>query len=100
TNVGPKNPPRFPTELIKAIPPAAAVPLRNPVVQAQKGATVDLIPEKARINPAKAMYGFFAVAAMAKPTAAENAEAATCPRRSPFKSERWLTRYITTPATK
>src|SRR5579862_2558672 len=38
---GPANPPRFPTELISAMPTAAAVPLRILVGIAQKGPIVE-----------------------------------------------------------
>src|SRR5438874_939939 len=85
---------------MSAIAPAAAVPLRNPVVQAQNGAMVDLMPQNASTNPANATYGLAANAAIAKPTAALNAEAATTPRRSHRKSEYRPTRYITMPAIK
>src|SRR5437773_564736 len=40
--IGPKNPPRLPTELMNAIPPAEAVPLRKLVASAQKGALAAL----------------------------------------------------------
>lgn len=87
TSVGPTNPPRFPTELINAIPPAAAVPLKNVVERAQKGAIADFNPINDIIRAAIPIYGFCSQALKPKPSAAENAATATCHRLSPVLSE-------------
>ena len=96
TRVGPTNPPRFPTELISAMPPAAAVPLKNVVERAQKGAIADFNPINASISATIAKYGFCNHALNPNPNAAENAVIATCHRLSPVLSEWYPTRSITT----
>ena len=55
--VGPTKPPMLPTELIRAIPPAAAVPLRNPVGMLQKGPSVLQIPVALTHRARKASTG-------------------------------------------
>jgi len=76
TRVGPTNPPRLPTELISAISPAAAVPLKNVVERAQKGPIADFNPTKAIISATIAKYGFYNHALKPNPTAAEKAATA------------------------
>src|SRR5438874_10855286 len=50
---GPKNPPRFPSEFIRAIPAAAAVPLNNDVAVAQNGPCIENVAIRARLTAAR-----------------------------------------------
>ncbi|GBQ97052.1 hypothetical protein AA23498_2805 [Acetobacter nitrogenifigens DSM 23921 = NBRC 105050] len=54
---GPMNPPTVPIVLIKAIPPAAALPLRNLVGIAQKIARAEFTPTRAAVSPNSAISG-------------------------------------------
>src|SRR5216683_4037137 len=49
--LGPTKPPTLPTELIRAMPPAAATPLRNDVGTVQKTGSMLMIPDCARARP-------------------------------------------------
>jgi hypothetical protein len=77
TRVGPKNPPRLPAELMSAIPPAAAVPLKKVVESAQKGPIADFNPTRAIISAIIARYGFCRHALKPNPIAAAKAANAT-----------------------
>src|SRR5205085_688722 len=81
-----------PTELIQAMPPAAATPLRNPVGSDQKTGSVDIVPAWASVRPISApsadfTEGLIAQAVSAQPTVPTKAGTATCQRRSPVRSE-------------
>src|SRR5579875_3467004 len=75
---GPTKPPTLPSEFIKAIPPAAAVPRKNSGGNDQKGPSVDQRPAAAR----------------------QRAASARCHRRSPLRSEDTPTITIATAAQK
>ena len=86
--LGPSSPPRLPTELIRAMPPAAAAPLRNAVGSAQKIGSMLIMPAWARHRPARNSHGDGGPArSSAQPAAARKAAKATWPRRSPVRSE-------------
>src|SRR5206468_7123005 len=55
--LGATKPPRFPTELMRAIPPAAAAPLRKEFGRDQKGPNVLYIPSAASDSAASASHG-------------------------------------------
>jgi hypothetical protein len=50
TSVGPTKPPGLPTELMNAMPPAAAVPVRTEVPTAQKGPVAAFRPMNASVS--------------------------------------------------
>ena len=54
---GPTNPPRFPSELINAIAPAAAVPLKNAVGSDQKTGSALKMPAAATERAIKPRTG-------------------------------------------
>ena len=83
----PKKPPMLATELMSAMPPAAATPERNTLGSVQKTGSILIMPDCARHNPAIATSGVGPHATIAHPIAAANAEPAKCQRRSPVLSE-------------
>src|SRR5439155_4383893 len=84
---GPTNPPRFPTALINAMPPAAPVPRRNAVGSGQNGGVALYSPTAAKQSARKDIAGAPASALTVNPDAASHALPATCHRRSPVRSE-------------
>src|SRR5437899_1641594 len=90
TEYGPANPPRFPTELIRAMPPAAAVPLRNDVGSAQNGPNIHQMPKAVR-HAATSVHAHECrnTEMIARPMAAAKAGTAACHRRSFVWSEWW-----------
>src|SRR2546425_1713119 len=87
TRYGPRNPPRFPIELIKAIPAAAPVPVRKSDDIAQNGPIVPQIPAAANESAASSPRGAFKNAAATRPAAPAKAEPATCQTGSPRGSD-------------
>src|SRR3954452_15250197 len=90
TRYGLTKPPRFPTELIQAMPTPAAAPERGWVGMDQKEDCADRIPMAARARarirvdedrPGKTLQE--------KATAARTAASRKCHRRSPALSEWW-----------
>ena len=79
--------------MINAIPPAAAVPRRNAVGSGQNGGVALYMPTAATHRAANARAGAPARALAPRPAAATHADAATCRRRSPVRSE-WLATAI------
>ncbi|MCC6508883.1 MAG: hypothetical protein IT423_07235, partial [Pirellulaceae bacterium] len=71
------------TELISAMPPAAATPDKNTLGKVQKTGSMLIIPACARHNPTIATDGGGPQATNAHPMAATKAEPAKCQRRSP-----------------
>src|SRR5262245_48105222 len=90
----PTNPPRLPTELIAAIPPAAAVSRRKVCGIDQKGGTAHQIPRAVSDKAPRSRIGFCANAAPANPHAASVGEAIAYRFRSPVRSERRATTTI------
>src|SRR5579883_2598866 len=97
---GPTKPPTLPSEFIKAIPPAAAVPRKNSGGNDQKGPSVDQRPAAARQRAASAASVLWLWAASTSPTAPTKAASARCHRRSPLRSEDTPTITIATAAQK
>src|SRR5215469_4736231 len=91
---GPKKPPKFPSELMMAIPAAAAVPPRKEVEVAQKGPCMENVAIKARLTNASPGTMDFIWAAMSKKTVAAKAEPARCSRCRPVRSDRMPTTTI------
>jgi len=81
--VGPIKPPRLLTELIHAMPPAAAVPPRMEVLKAQKGPIKILSPENASTSALSANARLSVMALAENPMAASKAPPATYHWRSP-----------------
>src|SRR4029079_4988598 len=81
---GPSMPPRLATELMRAIPPAAAVPLRNEDGRVQNVGSMLFIPVSVSARPATKSQGEGAQAIISQPVAARNADPATRQRRSPL----------------
>ena len=96
----PKKPPILATELMSAMPPAAATPERNTLGRVQKTGSMLIIPDCARHNPAIAISGVGPHATKAHPMAAAKAEPAKCQRRSPVRSELMPTKAMATIAHK
>src|SRR5207245_2957847 len=84
---GPANPPRLPTALMSAMPLAAPVPRRNAVGSGQNGGVALYMPTAAMQSAANETAGAPASALAVSPAAAVHADAATCQRRSPVRSE-------------
>src|SRR5689334_17552594 len=84
---GPTCPPRLATELISAIPPAAAAPVRKVGGMAQKGPCADFTPDHATQSAARTIQGCCSFAARKKKTDAVSIDPTTCQRRSPVRSE-------------
>src|SRR5437016_5313763 len=100
TEYGPANPPRFPTELIRAMPPAAAVPLRKDVGSAQNGPSIHQIPNAVRDAAISVHTHEWKNTDMTvKPMAAAKAGMAACHRRSLVWSEWWPQITMLTAAT-
>src|ERR1035437_4491255 len=86
--MGLTNPPRFPTELIQAMPAAAAAPESIPVGSGQQMEFAHTIPAAARERATRptepGMPGIALAGIAAAPT---NRESAMCHRLSPLTSE-------------
>src|SRR5262249_44992080 len=80
--VGPNRPPRLATELMRAIPPAAAVPLRKEEGSVQKVGSMLFMPVRVSARPRTKSQGDETRAIVSQPRAARKAEPATCHRRS------------------
>ena len=87
TSDGPTKPPRLPMELIRAIPPAAPVPLRNEAVKAQKGPSAPQMPIAVMAIQATSTLREPADAERIKPTDAKIIDPAICNLRSPVRSD-------------
>src|SRR5437016_10187482 len=88
TRNGLAYPARLPTELIHAMPAAAAVAERKPVGRDQKVATVALIPAAAKVSATNpSTPGIPGMADTANAVAPINPAMAMCQRRSPVRSE-------------
>src|SRR4029078_10656089 len=97
---GPANPLRLANELIRAIPPAAAAPVRNFDGNGQKGPCALRRPADAIDRNITASVGDL-TSAHARNAAAATAEAAAmCRQRSPVRSECAPTITIATAATR
>src|SRR5258706_5575716 len=96
---GPAKPPRFPTELMRAIAPAAAVPLKNAVDRPQNGATALHRPETASASAASETIAGSGKLAKKSPAAAHHTAAAKCSLRSPLRSDDRPCRIMTNTAT-
>src|SRR5579875_3765597 len=102
--VGPNMPPRLATELIRAMPPAAAGPLRKVGGSVQNVGNMHFVPVSVRAAPATksqresrpgvANRPEAKRAIINHPVAPVNAEQATCQRRSPVLSEFLPTRTM------
>src|ERR1039457_630515 len=96
TTAGPTKPARFPTELIQAIPAAAATPERSEVGSDQNSDIVHMIPMVANVSATNpAMPGIPGIAEMLNATACSKPASAMCQRRSPVLSEWWPTTIMT-----
>ena len=85
---GPKNPPRFPSELISPIEAAAADSLRNVVGTAQNAGWKEKYPAQTRLNRQTVSTTFVPNnTARSKLTPLENIGIAACHRRSQDLSE-------------
>src|ERR1700757_114499 len=84
---GPKNPPRFPTELMNAIPAAAVVADRSVVGIAQNGPIIEKTPTTATLTNATAIARDAVPPASPMAIAPARAGTAVCQRRSPERSE-------------
>src|SRR4051812_24528933 len=84
---GPTNPPRFPMELMVAIPAAAAGPDRNSVGIDQSGGLAELIPTFTSVSAATSARRPPLDPAMKRPAEAARHAKATCQERSPVRSE-------------
>src|ERR1700681_4097452 len=88
TKNGLTYPARLPTELIHAMPAAAAVEERKPVGKDQKVATVALIPAAATVSAANPSAPEIpGIADTANADAPISPASAMCQRRSPVRSE-------------
>ena len=79
------------------MPPAAAAPLRNDVGSVQNVGNMLFMPRLATARPSRISHGDGASATTSQPAAPRKAATATCPRRSPVRSE--LTPNATMPTT-
>src|SRR5258708_7214265 len=77
----------FPMELISAIPPAAAAPLRNDVGSDQKGASILWMPIIPRHKPSRPPAGVSEKADSTQPRELRRAGIATCRRCFPVRSD-------------
>ncbi len=84
---GPANPPKFPIELIVAMPAAAADPDKNMVGMLHSGGLAQLIPTFTMVSAAINPMTLCVPAAIARPTAAVKHARATCHVRSLVRSE-------------
>ena len=84
--VGATDPASAPMELTMAIPPAAAVPRRKRVDSAQNGPSDPQIPIAARHSAGRTISVVWHCPTAPTPTAATMALAATCQRRSLWRS--------------
>src|SRR5262249_3946294 len=85
---GPTYPPRLPTELIHAIPAAAAVPDRKAVGNDQNVTTQDSNPTLTIVSATIAGTAFLPTAMRtSRPANASSKPPAECQRRSPLRSE-------------
>jgi arabinofuranosyltransferase len=87
TSDGPTKPPRFPIELISAMPPAAADPVRNAVGSVQNGPSAPQMPAAAMQNETSDSRGTVLYPLSSRPAAPASAGNVTCHRRSPVLSE-------------
>src|SRR3954468_12838707 len=85
---GPKKPPRLPSELIHAMAPAAAVPVRNIGGIAQNGPLEPQNPIAATDMPTSAHQVPIVMPAMTSPIVEPVQAANKCHRRSFMRSER------------
>src|ERR1019366_7390615 len=85
---GPACPPRFPIELIIAIPPAAAVPVRKAVGNPQNGPMMLQRPETQSVKAKTTSRGGIGKDRSTSPSENHQAAVATCQRRSFMRSER------------
>src|SRR5207253_1343218 len=85
--LGPKKPPRLPSELIQAIPEAAAVPVRNIVGIDQNGPLVPYNPAAAIDMPTTDHQLPIVRPAMISPTADSAQVQNSVHRRSPSRSD-------------
>jgi hypothetical protein len=97
---GPTNPPRFPTELIKAKQVATAEPERNALGMAQKGARKLQRPISTKDKSATANMGERVVPSSARAKAAPSTGIAAWNFRSSLRSELREMRTIAAAATK
>src|SRR5687768_13699277 len=95
---GPANPPRLPTELMRAIAPAAAVPLKKAVDKPQNGATALHRPETASASAASATPAGRGKLARNNPAEAHHTAAAKCTLRSALRSDERPCRIMTNTA--
>src|SRR5689334_14693055 len=86
---GPAKPPRPPTALMMARPPAAAVPRRKDEARLQKGPGMQKSPAAAKESAAserRLLPEFVAMLATMNPPDARRAGTAICQMRSPLRS--------------
>src|SRR4029077_5647262 len=84
---GPTKPPRFPIELMVAIPAAAAEPDRNRVGMLHSGGFDELMPILTSVSVSRTDSTVPANPAIARPSAASRQAPTTCQVRSPVRSE-------------
>ena len=84
---GPAKPPKFPIELMVAMPVAAAAPDKNMVGMLHSGGLEQLMPTLTMVNAAIRPNILPVLAAIASPTAAVKQAKATCHVRSLVLSE-------------
>ena len=99
-STGPISPARLAALLIRAMPPAAAVPARMRPGSPQNMASVAISPDTPMVRntiAATVLCGNSVLAHM--PAAATNIGIAVCSRRSPLRSACAALRFITTQAT-
>jgi len=97
---GPKKPPRFPTELMSAMPTAAEYPVRNSLGSAQKGLRQLKIPAANKHNRLTQKIGEGVVPNSKSAAVPTNAGIATWYRRSSLRSELRATASIAANASK
>ena len=90
----PPNP--MPRVLMKAIPPAAAVPPRIVGGKAQNGPCSDNSPTKTNVSAMNTTRSEWVTLATSKPAIATKAGSATCQMRSPLASLEWPHRIMAT----
>src|ERR1051326_9193312 len=85
--LGPKKPPRLPSELIQAMPEAAAAPVRNIVDIDQNGPLVPYTPPAAIDIPTTDHHVPTVIPAMIRPAAESRHVQNRVQRRSPIRSD-------------
>lgn len=83
---GAANPLTLPSELISAMPPAAAAPVRKLLGNAQKVGSAAQTPIAQRVTATIAVSGEFMCSATGMLTPPSSIGAATCQTRSPVRS--------------